>query len=148
MKRRSPAHAGERRIHLLPSVVKSMKHHLLAALGALGFSAAAHAATLSLEFPLNRPALQTNESVPLIVVRSDVAALGADTLVATITGEDGSKMYFTFPVSAVALENGAAKATGHFNLDVRFLRPVNYTIQVAVNGATASAPFEVYSNIR
>ena len=114
----------------------------------LALNCRANAAEVGINFPLNRIALQTNESVPVAVVRSDNAALAADTLAATVVGEDGSRMQFTFPVAFVALQEGTARATEHLNLNARFLRPGRYTLPIAVNGANASTPFEVYSHLR
>jgi hypothetical protein len=108
----------------------------------------ASAVELAIKFPLNRVALQTNESVPVAVIRSNATALTADTLVATITGENGSKLRFTFAVPAVDVVNNSARNTQHFNIDARLLKPGNYILQVDVNGVTATTPFEVYSNLR
>jgi len=106
------------------------------------------AAQVQVLLPLGRTAYQTNELIDLSVVRGDAAALAADTLQLAVTGDDGSKMTFSFPVAAVPVAGADARATEHLHLNGNLLRPGNYTAQVTVNGATNSTKFEVYSNIR
>jgi len=98
--------------------------------------------------PLNRKAYQTNEWIDLAVVRSSAASLPASNLALTLVGEDGGKLTFGFPVGAVALEGGDARATEHLHLNGRLLRPGNYAIEVAVDEATATTAIEIYSHIR
>lgn len=106
------------------------------------------AANLAVLFPLNRVAYQTNEQIDLAIVRSDTQALAAGNLLLTLNGEDGSKLTFTFPVNAVPLAGNDARTTEHLHLNGWLLRPGNYAVNVAVDGATAQTTFELYSHIR
>ena len=106
------------------------------------------AAQLKIILPLNRVAYQTNETIDVSVARQDVAALAAGTLVLTLTGDDASKMTFSFPVDAVPLVGADARTTEHLHLNGWLLRPGGYTIQVDCDGATAQAPIHVYSHVR
>ena len=80
---------------------------LLAAL--LVVSLPASAAQVTLVMPLNRTAYQTNETIDLSVVRSDAQALAAGDLLLTVTGDDASKLTFTFPVKAAAVAGSDAR---------------------------------------
>ena len=71
--------------------------------------AAAKAAIL---LPLNRTAYQTNELIDISVTRSDAQALQAGNLVLSVTGTDGSKLSFTFPVKAVSMVGNDASDHG------------------------------------
>jgi hypothetical protein len=113
---------------------------LLAALA--GASAAPQ---LQILLPLGREAYQTNEQIDISVIRSDVQALPAESLALTLTGEDGSALAFTFPLPAVALANGTARATEHLHVNGWLLRPGTYVVQAAAYGATASAKIGVYN---
>ncbi len=121
---------------------------ILAPLAALMAAPAVAAPKIELGLPLGRNALQTNETIPLTVVRSDTAELTADTLTVTLTGEDLSSIVATFPAAAVPTVDGVARATEHLNLDVRQLRPGRYTVTVKTNGGSDSANIEVYSALR
>jgi hypothetical protein len=105
-------------------------------------------ANLSILLPLHRVAYQTNEWIDVSVVRGDSAALAAGNLTLTLTGDDASKMAFTFPITAVAVEHDSARQTEHLHLNGRLIRPGKYTIEVGADGATASAPIEIYSHLR
>jgi hypothetical protein len=98
--------------------------------------------------PLGRSAYQTNERIDLAVVRSSSEALAAGDLALTLTGTDGSKLAFTFPVKAVPVQGKQARATEHFHVNGYLLRPGSYTLDVAVDGVTASTPLDVYSHLR
>ena len=102
----------------------------------------AAAAKLALLLPLGRAAYQTNEPIDLSVVRSDAQALAAGDLLLTVTGEDGSKLAFTFPVKAVPVVGNDARATEHLHLNGWLLRPGKYTLEVACDGATAQTKIE------
>ena len=142
-------HQVPREILALNEPIMKKQFFFIAATSLMASGSYAYAAEVALNFPLNRTVLQTNESVPIAVVRSDAAALAADSLTATVTGEDGGKMQFSFPVAAAAAAgDGGARATENFNLNARLLRPGKYTLQVGVNGVTAATPFEVYSHLR
>ena len=98
--------------------------------------------------PLGRTAYQTNEAIDLAVVRSSPEALAAGNLVLNVAGADGSKMSFTLPVRAVAVQGKKARTTEHLHLTGWLLRPGKYTIEVACDGATAKADLDVYSHLR
>ncbi|MBM4042850.1 MAG: LysM peptidoglycan-binding domain-containing protein, partial [Planctomycetes bacterium] len=119
---------------------------LLAVLGSL--QAVAGEAKLQLLLPLGRTAYQTNETIDLAVVRSSAEALAAGNLVLSVSSTNGSKMSFTFPVPAVPVAGKDARATEHLHLNAWLLRPGNYTVEAACDGAAASAGIEVYSHVR
>jgi hypothetical protein len=120
----------------------------LAALVVLGGARTVHAAQVRLLLPLGRTAYQTNETIDVSVVRSDASALRAGTLALTVTGVDGSKMSFTFPVRAVPVAGPSAHTTENLHLDGWLLRPGRYTLDVTSDGATATTALTVYSHVR
>ena len=97
---------------------------------------------------LHRTAYQTNEWIDVSVVRSDAAALPAGNLTLTVSGDDASKMVFTFPVKAVAVEGADARATEHLHLNGRLIRPGKYVVEASADGATATTSIEVYTHLR
>ena len=105
-------------------------------------------AQTALLLPLKRTAYQTNESIHLAVVRSAPKALPAGDLTLTVTGRDGSRMTFALSVGAVPVVGKDARTTEHVYLNARLLRPGRYTIEAAVDGATAAAELELYSHLR
>ena len=114
----------------------------------LGSLLPAAAAKIAVLLPLNRVAYQTNEQIDLAVVRSDAQALLAGNLLLTVNGEDGSRLTFTFPVNAVPLLGNEARATEHLHLNGWLLRPGNYIVRAAVDGASGQTTFELYSHLR
>ena len=116
--------------------------------GVVGFAMPAIAANVSIIMPLHRVAYQTNEWIDVSVVRSDAAAIPAGNLTLTVSGDDASKMVFTFPVKAVAVEGKNARATEHLHLNGRLIRPGKYTIEASADGASATTSIEVYSHLR
>jgi hypothetical protein len=98
--------------------------------------------------PLGRTAYQTNESIYLAVVRSGDQALAEGELKLSLAGPDGSRLEFAFPVKAVPVQGNNAAATEHLHLNGWLLRPGKYAAEVAVDGATAKADFEVFSHER
>ena len=106
------------------------------------------AAQLQIVLPLNRVAYQTNELIDVSVVRRDAQPLPAADLDLTVTGEDGSKLVFAFPVKAVAVAGNEARTTEHLHLNGWLLRPGKYLLEAAAYGAVAQANIEVYSHIR
>ena len=113
------------------------------------------APSVQIVLPLGRTVYQTNEIIDIAAVRSDAAALGAGNLMLAVTGTVGSKLNFTFPSAAVPLSTtpaagqaADASATEHLHLNSWYLRPGHYTLQVSVDGATASQDIDIYSNIR
>lgn len=108
----------------------------------------ASAAKLQVLLPLNRTAYQTNEQIDISVVRSDVQALPAGLLSLTVTGDDASKMTFSFPVKAVLMAGADARNTEKLRLNGWLMRPGAYTVDVACDGATAQTKIEIFSHIR
>ena len=106
------------------------------------------APSVQLTLPLTRTNYQTNEIIDLAAVRSDTQALPASDLVLNVTGKDGSKLSFTFPAAAVPIAGADARATELLHLNAWYLRPGHYTIDVAVNGATASKEIDIYTSVR
>ena len=104
------------------------------------------AAQLQVLLPLERVAYQTNEQIAISVVRSDEAALPAAELTLTVTGDNASTLVFSFPLKAVT--TAPARTTEHYHINGWLLRPGKYTVEAAAHGATAAAPFEVYSHER
>src|SRR5580658_6111795 len=105
---------GRASSHLVFTICKgatmSRSHHrrlstiLGAAASVFGLSTGALAANVAIILPLHRVAYQSNEWIDVSVVRADAAALPASDLVLTVTGDDASKLAFTFPVKAVAVQ--------------------------------------------
>src|SRR5262245_48259481 len=87
------------------------------------------AADGKVSLPLVRTAYQTNESFPVSVARSDAGGLKAGQLVATLSGNDGSKLTFTFDVPG-----GANARSEILNFNAALLRPGHYTLDIAVDG--------------
>ncbi len=123
-------------------------HAVLGVLAVLTGASHATAAQVQVLLPLARTAYQTNETIDVSAVRSDAHALAAGSLLLTVTGADGSKMSFSFPVGAVPLVGGQARTTENLHLNGRLLRPGKYTVDVAVDGATATTALTVYSAVR
>ena len=125
-------------------------------------SAAASAAELKVLMPLGRVAYQTNEWIDVSVARSGKEALKPGELKLSLSGQDGSKATLAFPVGGAEVEAAAAggaetkaksaepaaKRTEHLHLNGWLLRPGRYTLEVACDGATATAEFAVYSHVR
>jgi hypothetical protein len=109
---------------------------------------AGKAATAQVLLPLGRTAYQTNEWVDVSVLRQADQALTAGDLALTVSGDDGSKLAFTFPVRAVPVRGKGARATEHLHLNGHLLRPGRYTLDVAVDGAKAKALIEVFPHLR
>jgi hypothetical protein len=108
----------------------------------------AEAAEVRIALPQERTNFQTNETINLAVVRSDAADLAAGTMSVNLSGQDGSKLAFTFPTAAVQAADGKAVATEHVNIAGQLLRPGAYTIEVQADGASASATINVFSHVR
>lgn len=100
------------------------------------------AAPLSLQLPLGRVAYQTNEDIEIAVVRTGTALAGGS-LTLTVSGDDGSRMGFAFPVS-----RGESSATEHLHLNGRLLRPGRYALEAALEGSRVTTEIEVHSHIR
>ncbi len=115
---------------------------------ALAIASPSSAAELSIRLPLGRTAYQTNEGIDLAVVRSNTGPLAAGELVLTLSGEDGSRMAFSFPAAAAAAKEGAARRTEHLHVNARLLRPGRYTIEAAADGVAARTQIEAYTHLR
>ncbi len=114
-----------------------------------GAAIASAAEKVQIILPLGRIAYQTNEWIDVSILRSSAdAALPAENLSLALAGADGSDLKFTFPVRAAALEKPDARATEHFHLDGRLLRPGTYTVTVQSGGASATQKIEVFSHVR
>jgi len=111
------------------------------------WASVAHAAP-SLVLPLMRTAYQTNETIPVTVLRDGAQDASDGKLVATLKGDNGSSFSFTFTTAPVGAAGGKATGTQFLNLAGQLLRPGSYTLDVAVDGGTASTKFEVYSDVR
>lgn len=105
-------------------------------------------AQLHIHFPLGRKAYQTNEWIDLAVVRNSASSLPADTLTLTLRAGDGGSVSAAFPLAAVTVEGNEARSTEHLHLSGCLLRPGNYELEAAVNGAVAKAALEVHSHVR
>jgi len=125
-----------------------MKSWYLIAAMAFGVSATAGEVELRLLLPLDRTAYQTNESIPVAVVRSSAQALGASELAVALAGDDGSRMAFSWPLDAVPVIGNDARATEHLYLNARLLRPGRYSLEATANGAKAVAALEVFGHVR
>jgi len=97
---------------------------------------------------VSRAAYQTNEQIAVSVIRSNDGNLSDETLLFTLTGTDGSKFDFSFPLKAILAVDGTARTTEHYLLNGALLRPGTYTITVSAYGASATETIEVYSNVR
>ena len=116
---------------------------LLAAFQARSVSAA----DLKILLPLGRVAYQTNEWIDISVVRTSADGLRDGDLVLALAGQDGSRVSFTFPVRAAV--GNPAIATEHYHVNGALLRPGNYAVDAASDGANApQSQFEVYSHLR
>ena len=104
--------------------------------------------TLDLQLPLSRTAYQTNETIPLAVIRKSNSPLAANDLVLTLNGDGGSQMRFIFRALAVQLVGNGALTTEHLNVDARLLRPERYVVGVAVDGVAAQIEIDIYSHVR
>lgn len=120
----------------------------LAAFVILAGAVPARASQLQLLLPLGRTLYQTNEIIDVSAVRSDAQSLAAGSLVMSVTGVDGSKLSFTFPVEAAAANGGSARATENLHVNGWLLRPGKYTVEVDCDGTMATTSFTVYSAIR
>ena len=106
------------------------------------------AAQLKILFPLERIAYQTNEQIDISVVRTDTQVLPAGDLLLIITGDNGSKLSFTFPLNTAPLTGAVASTTEHYHLNGWLLRPGNYTVEISADGTNAKASFEIYTHLR
>ncbi len=114
-----------------------------AALGMIPAWAGGAEVGLQLRFPLERTAYQTNEDIPILLVRRAPGPIPAGDLQLALAGDDGSRFAFSFPLPA-----GDAADTAPLHLNGRLLRPGRYSVEAAAHGGTASAAFDVYSHVR
>jgi len=113
----------------------------------LGTAVWAGDAQLQLLLPLGRTAYQTNEFIHVAVARSAPEAQAAGDLGLSLSGDDGSKLAFTFPLAAAA----APGQIEHFQLNGWLLRPGHYALEAVFQGAPAAAArteIDVCSHVR
>ena len=103
---------------------------------------------LTVLLPFDRVAYQTNEQIPVSIIRTSDADLAKETLTLTLSGEDGSQFDFEFPLREVYAIDNIAKTTEHYQINGSLLRPGNYTIIVSAYGVEADETIEVYSDKR
>jgi hypothetical protein len=106
----------------------------------------ATAAELKILLPLGRTAYQTNEWIDISIVRSAADGLRHGQLELTLTGADGSRLDIGFAVSGA--DGKPARKSEHLHINGYLLRPGNYTVLAAADGASASATLEIYSHLR
>jgi hypothetical protein len=121
---------------------------MLVGLASLAFVAVAGETKLEVRLPLERAVYQTNEWIPLAVVRRASEALPGEALKLNLQGADGSRFAFEFPLPAVAVAGNDALSTTHLRLNGRLLKPGAYTLEAAAHGAAANAKIEVFSHLR
>jgi hypothetical protein len=109
---------------------------------------ASFAADATIMLPLGRTVYQTNEAIPLAVVRNSPQPLPAGMLQLTATGADSSQTTVALSVAAVPVVGVDARSTEHLYLNGRLLRPGHYLIEAAVDGALATTEIDVYSHVR
>jgi hypothetical protein len=122
------------------------KRAAAAAAMALGMSlawAGGAEVVLQLRFPLERAAYQTNEDIPLLLLRRAPGPIPAGDLRLALAGDDGSRLAFAFPLPAAD-----AADTTVLHLNGWLLRPGRYALEASAHGAAASAAFDVYSHVR
>ncbi|MBN1417657.1 MAG: PQQ-binding-like beta-propeller repeat protein [Planctomycetes bacterium] len=127
-----------------------MSHRLFAPLIVVAISGAEvlGATQIRVLLPLGRTAYQTNEWIDVDVARSADGALPACDLTLALRGDDGSDLTFVFALPAVPVRGKDAGRTEHLHLDGRLLRPGRYAVEIACDGARASAEIEVATHIR
>ncbi|HYE05828.1 MAG TPA: hypothetical protein VEL07_09965 [Planctomycetota bacterium] len=107
-------------------------------------AAAGGAHALELRLPLGRDCYQTDEEIPLTLVRgADAAPAGALSL--ELAGDDGSSLSFRFDLPALA---AGARAVEHLALDGRLLRPGAYRVAARADGAAAETAITVHAHLR
>jgi hypothetical protein len=103
---------------------------------------------LKLLLPLNRTAYQTNETIPLCLVRNAPQAIPAGDLSLLLHDEHGGKIKLLFNLPAVPLQDGKATSTEHLALNSRLLRPGRYQLTAATDGTTVRAEIDLFSHVR
>ena len=127
---------------------RSISLALLAILLAMSVLSPTMAAELQLLLPLNRVAYQTNEWIPISVVRNDAAPLSAGMLELRLRSEDGSVVSVNYQLKAVPVVGNNSRATEHYQINGMLLRPGKYLAEVSADGATTSKALEIYSHVR
>ena len=109
----------------------------------LAIAAASAMAETTILLPAGRSFYQTNERIPLSVVRTADGALpaGAMSLALSSPGARSFRCEFAAPA-------GEARRVEHVSLDARLLKPGDYELAVTVDGSTAATNFTVCSHIR
>jgi hypothetical protein len=94
--------------------------------------------------PLKRTAYQTNEWIPVCVVRTARPNLLERELVLQLKGQDGSQLRFV--MAAPKMET--TSAVEHLHLNGWLIRPGKYTLEASCGGDSAPIPIELYDHIR
>ena len=103
---------------------------------------------LRILLPLGRTAYQTNEMIDVSVARSDSAPLPAGDLALTLTDADSGGFLFRFPLTAIPVVGGEARATEHYHLNGWLMRPGHYRVSAAADDSTDQAEIDIYSHVR
>ncbi|MCL2701487.1 MAG: hypothetical protein FWE88_07320, partial [Phycisphaerae bacterium] len=99
---------------------------------------------LTLFFPQNRSAFQTNELIDVSVIRSGEGALPAGAVTLVLAEADGkSTMTFVFGLKA-----GDGSATDNLRLNGWMIKPGAYTLTATMGDASDKADIDVFSHIR
>ena len=106
------------------------------------------AAEIHLHLPLARTVYQDNEWIDISVLRSPTELRPSGELLLKLSGADGSQLSFVFPMDKVDASAGTARAVEHLHVNGWLLRPGDYTVEVACDGAMAHANITVFSHIR
>jgi len=101
---------------------------------------------LEVFLPAGRTAYQTNETIPVCVLRQGEGALPAGELELTLAGADGGRATARFALAAV--EGAPARRTEHFYLNGWLLRPGRYALTARAGEAQAEAAIEVRAHVR
>jgi hypothetical protein len=108
-------------------------------------SVAARAGEMQILLPLGRTAYQTNEWIDVSVVRAGQGPIGL-----TLTGDDGSRLRFTFADrTAGSGDPNTVRRTEHLHLNGWLLRPGHYRLEASMAGDQAEpVEIDVFSHIR
>jgi len=122
--------------------MKTVAKWVLISLLAMVPAAMVSAAELSLTFPQNRSAFQTNERIDVSVVRAGEGELPAGNLTLVLSGEN-TTITFVFGLKA-----GVGSATDHLHLNGWLLKPGRYKLTATMGGLTDTRDLDVFSHIR
>jgi hypothetical protein len=103
---------------------------------------------LQIVLPLNRTVYQANEQIEISVVRAANQPVENGDLKLALQGEDGSLLNFIFAADKIDPNRGSRRAVEHLHVNGWLLRPGDYRVEVACDGAVATTNFAVFSPIR